>query len=192
MEFVDEYFQISRGYNLGPFQKLQYLQNVLHGDAKRFYLDKVDGYATAFQQAVAMLEYEYNSPVRQTRVKNYLNSLRLSSYISQGVEASAALSKIYKSVIKLSKQAPRSHQGDAHKFEFLRNAVVGMPWSNEPLSQVATHNLTFQQLYAELEAALHLIRSLPLPTSENQPNNREGFHCLKRRPEFCIQAKEDI
>ena len=67
-------------------------QNLLQGDAKRFYLDKVDGYATSFQQAVAMLEDEYNSTVRETRVKNYLNSLRVSSYISQG--ASGALSRM--------------------------------------------------------------------------------------------------
>ena len=40
--------------------------------------------------------------------------------------------------------------------EFLRNAVVGRPSSNEPLSRVATHQLTFQQLYSELEAAVQL------------------------------------
>ena len=31
-----------------------------------------------------------------------------------------------------------------------------MSWSNEPLSRVATHKHTFQQLYAELEVALQL------------------------------------
>ena len=70
MEFVDKQSQISRDYNLNPSQKLQYLPDLLHGDAKRYYLDKVDGYATSFQQAVSMLEQKYNSPVRQTRVKN--------------------------------------------------------------------------------------------------------------------------
>ena len=55
---MDEYSQIKRDYNLGPSQKLPYLHNLLHGDAKRFYLDKVDGYATGFQQAIAMLEEE--------------------------------------------------------------------------------------------------------------------------------------
>ena len=162
MEFVDEYPQIIRDYNLNPSQKLQNLQNLPNRDAKRYYLDKVDGYASSFQQAVSMLENEYNSPVRQNRVKNFLNSLRVSSYITQGVGSSAALSKIYKSVIKLSRQAPRSHQGDAHKIEFLRNAVVGMPWSKEPLSRVATHTHTFQQFYADLEAALQLDKEAAL------------------------------
>lgn len=34
--------------------------------------------------------------------------------------------------------------------------MVGTPLSSEPLSRVATHQLTFQQLYAELESALQL------------------------------------
>ena len=103
-----------------------------------------------------MLESEYNSAVRQSRVKNYLNTLRVTSFVAQRTEMSAALAKVCKSIIHLSRQAPRSHQGDAHKVEFLRNAVVGTPWSSEPLSRVATHDLTFQQLYTELEAALQL------------------------------------
>ena len=59
-------------------------------------------------------------------------------------------------ITKLSRQGPASHRGDAHKVEFLRNAVVGSGWSHEPLSRVATHGLSFQQLYGELEAALQL------------------------------------
>lgn len=43
VEFVDEYSHISRDYNLNPSQKLQYLHTLLHGDAKSFFLDKVDG-----------------------------------------------------------------------------------------------------------------------------------------------------
>ena len=156
MEFVDEYLQIGRDYSLSPTQKLQYMHNILSGDAKRYYLDRIDGYATSFQQAVELIEREYNSPVRQARVKNYLNQLRLNTIEAEGMEESAALAKLYRIITKLSRQAPSSHRGDAHKLEFLLNAVVGSAWSREPLSRVATHNLSFQQLYGELEAALQL------------------------------------
>lgn len=37
-EFVAEYQQVSRDYELTASQKLQYLHNLLRGDAKRFYL----------------------------------------------------------------------------------------------------------------------------------------------------------
>ena len=41
MEYVSEYQQISRDYNLNAAQKLQYLHNILRDDAKRFYLNHV-------------------------------------------------------------------------------------------------------------------------------------------------------
>ena len=96
--------------------------------------------------------------MRQARVKNYLNNLRISSFTAEGLYESAALSKIYKVTTNLSRKGPISHRGDAHKVEFLRNAVVGSSLSHEPLSRVATHSLTIQQLYRELKAALQLQR----------------------------------
>lgn len=50
-------------------QKFQYLQNVLKKDAQRFYQSHGQNYAASFQQAVAMIEKEYNSPVPQAQVK---------------------------------------------------------------------------------------------------------------------------
>lgn len=106
MECVDEYQQITRDYKLTPSQKLQYLHNILSKDASRFYLDRVSHYVTTFQQAVEMIDHEYNSIVRQTRVKNYLNNLRVSEFESNGNEISVALAKVYKTILKLSRQVP--------------------------------------------------------------------------------------
>ena len=64
MEFFDEYIHVCRDYALSPTQKLQYMHNLLSGDAKRFYLDRVDGYATSYQQAIDLIEKEYNWPVQ--------------------------------------------------------------------------------------------------------------------------------
>lgn len=155
-EYVAEYQQVARDYELTASQKLQYLHNLLRGDAKRFFLDRVHGTAATFAQAVDMVSAEYNSIVRQDRVKNYLSGLRLSSFVKDGTDVTAALEKTYKTISKLAPQVPRSHHGESYKVEFLRNAVVGNAWATEPLSRIATHRLTFQQLYGELEAALHL------------------------------------
>lgn len=155
-EYVAEYQQVARDYELTATQKLQYLHNLLRGNAKRFFLDRVHGTAATFAQAVDMVSAEYNSIVRQDRVKNYLSSLRLSSFVKDGTDTTAALEKTYKTISKLAPQVPRSHHGESYKVEFLRNAVVGNSWATEPLSRIATHSLTFQQLYGELEAALHL------------------------------------
>ncbi|GAB0489865.1 hypothetical protein MMPV_001091 [Pyropia vietnamensis] len=155
-EYVAEYQQVARDYELTASQKLQYMHNLLRGDAKRFFLDRVHGTAATFAQAVDMVSAEYNSIVRQDRVKNYLSGLRLSSFVKDGTDVTAALEKTYKTISKLAPQVPRSHHGESYKVEFLRNAVVGNSWATEPLSRIATHCLTFQQLYGELEAALHL------------------------------------
>lgn len=45
---------------------------------------------------------------------------------------------------------------EAHKTEFLRNSTVGYAWATDPLSRVDTHGLTFQQLYGDLDAELHI------------------------------------
>lgn len=120
MEFIYEYQQIGRDYSLTPAQKLQYLPNILKKHAQQYYLDCVQSYTTTFEQAVDMISHEYNSPVSQTRVKNYLNSLRVSNFVAKELEISVVLSIVY----KLLRQVPPLYHGDAHRIEFLRNAFI--------------------------------------------------------------------
>lgn len=102
MAFVDEYLPIGRDYSLSPTQKLQYLHSILSGDSKIYYLERIDGYATSFQQAVEMIEREYNSSVRKSCVKHYVNQLRLNSFVAEEMGESAALAKLYHIITKLS------------------------------------------------------------------------------------------
>ena len=81
MEFVVDYHQIARDYGLSMTQRLQYMHNMLREDAKLFYLEKAGRYATGFNQAVDIVEKEYNSTGRQTKVKKYLNTLRISNLL---------------------------------------------------------------------------------------------------------------
>ena len=157
-EYVDEYRQVLRDYNLTPAQKLQYLHNLLRRDAKRFYLDTVEGYATNFDQIISMIEREYNSIVRQKEVKNFLKSLGMRNYVSEGMDIAVALEKVYKLILKVARQVPIAHRGDAHRVEYLSLAVAGYVWTTEPLASVAISGLNFQQLYGELESQLQLSR----------------------------------
>lgn len=113
-------------------------------------------YATKFEQPVKKIDEEYNSVVRQTSVKNYLNSLRVYAYIGDEVDDEMALKKVYKMILNVSLQVPSSHRGDSHRIEFLCRAVIGYDWSHEPLSRVATNGLTFQKLYDEIEPSFQL------------------------------------
>lgn len=135
---------------------LQYLQNILYKYALRFYLNIAKPYATTYQQAINMIEQEYTSKVWQTKVKDYLHSLRVSEFVEQSMKMSASLSKVYKFIMKLSYQVPVLHCGDAHKIKFLHRATVGYQWTHEPLSRVATTQTSFPNLYTKLNAALQL------------------------------------
>lgn len=99
-----------------------------------------------------LINQEYNSPVRQTRVKNFLNSLRVSNFVQPDMEVSLAVAKVYKSILQLLRQVPASYRGDAQCIDFLTRSVVGFGWSLEPLSRTVTQNFSFSQVYGKLEA----------------------------------------
>lgn len=144
------------------------LHNLSHQDAKRFYLDSVKPTAQSNDEAVTLPEKDFNSAVRQTRVKKYLGGLRLTQYLNDSTDTAAALAKVCKHILSMSRQVSIIHRGDAHKIDFLRVAVVGNPWAKEALSSVATAEITFQQLYEELEIAFQLERE-SLPASRTNP-----------------------
>lgn len=89
-EYVAEYQQVARDNGLSSAQKLNFLHNLLRGDAKRFYLDRVEHVGTS-AQAIEQVSLEYNSVVRQNRVKAYLNGLRMASFAAKGHEETASL-----------------------------------------------------------------------------------------------------
>ena len=94
--------------------------------------------------------------MRQTKVKNYVNTLRISKFIAERSELSDALTRVHNIFNNLSRQAPASHRGEAHKIEFLHQAVIGFDWPKDPLTRIATNSLTFEVLYGESENALQL------------------------------------
>ena len=86
-------------------------------------------------------------------MKNVLAQLRLGEKLVGNRDEGEALANVCKMITKLSPQVPTFHRVDAHKSELLKNAVVGCKWATEPLNRISTHNVSFQKLYGELEAA---------------------------------------
>ncbi len=119
-EYLAEYMQVARDYNLSSQQKLQFLHNIMEGDAKRFYLDVFLPNVSTVNHAVELIGHEYNCIVRQNRVKNVLKTLRLQDKILESQEEGEALARVYKTITKLATQVPASHRGNGHKIEFLR------------------------------------------------------------------------
>ena len=97
----------------------------MRGGAKGFYLNNVLPYVNDCRHAIKLISCEYNSIVKQNRVKNVLAQLRLREKLGENRDEGEALANVHKIIIKLSPQVPTSHRGDAHKIEFLKNAAVG-------------------------------------------------------------------
>lgn len=88
--------------------------------------------------------------MRHTRGKDHLSNLHVRSSEYEDTDTSAAPYKLYNRVLTLSPQVHELHEGDAHKIQYLRAAVVGYDFSDEPLSRITTASLSFQKRYAEL------------------------------------------
>lgn len=122
-------------------------------------------------------------------MENHLNAIQLDYYKISSVDNADALAIVYKQILNLSKQVSVSYRGDAHKIEFLSEAVFGHPWPKEPLSHIATAGIPFPQIYAklwiavqwELENAYASVQSLPasvLNTSTPKEQHKNYFTYL--------------
>jgi len=74
LEYVAEYLNVARVYNLTSAQRLKFLHKLLAGEATRFYLESVQTHLPTFIQAVDVMSAEHNSVVPQSRVNNHLST----------------------------------------------------------------------------------------------------------------------
>lgn len=72
-----------------------------------------------------LIAMTYNSIVQQTRMKNYPNNLRVATFENEKVETTAALKKVCKHILQLSRKVTAEQRGDEHRIEFFLQAVVG-------------------------------------------------------------------
>lgn len=121
-------------YEVPNEKKVQFLYHILQEDARIFYDDKIRDRVTQFSEACSIMNSEYNSIARQNRVRNQLNALRVSQ-LNKNCNDSEALEKIHRKITKLYLLGPAAYRTDAHKLDYLRSAVIGMPWAREALNR---------------------------------------------------------
>lgn len=122
--YMEEYNQMSLDYNLSHKQRGHYLHNRLSMYALRFDLDQKLPLSVMYQQAINVISSECDSALRQARLKNHLNGMRVSNFVSAGMKIYVALSNVYKTILKLSRQCRPSRHRDAHRIVFLRQSFV--------------------------------------------------------------------
>lgn len=90
-DYVADYLLMARDNHWTVEQRYQYLHYALAGNAKRFYLNTVQGHATTFSEAVAKIEAEDNSISKQMQSKIMLSKHRLSSFVAASKDVKTAL-----------------------------------------------------------------------------------------------------
>jgi len=153
-EYMAGYRQVMRDYDLPPELQLRLLHNLFGGEAKRYYDAHVDGAVATISEAFVKVSEEYNTPVRQTAVKNRLSALRVSQFTALGQSEKQALESIRSTITRFAPQLPLTHRADEHKVDFLRHAVVGMRWADNAVSRIPVDKPSFQRLFLQLDAAL--------------------------------------
>lgn len=102
--FVDNYFQLAKDNKLRDEQNLQYLHNLLCKDSLHFQKDTSQPHSCTFEQDISLIGNEYDTPVWQSGVKNYLYRLGVSVFVKEGMDVTIALSKLHKTILTLSRQ----------------------------------------------------------------------------------------
>ncbi len=82
-EFVEQYLAASLELCLSPSERLQYLHNLFHGEALRFYNANVVGCARLFSEALQMMKKQFNSASKQQQVTTDIPKLSNDNFLGK-------------------------------------------------------------------------------------------------------------
>lgn len=111
-ESVEEYDSVYRELRLNPEQKHEFLPIILKGDARRFFKDVIREKAQKYEDVVRIITAKLNTLALQSRIKNYLNSLRSDRFMSKDVATPDAFKKLVAEIERFFPQVPPSFRCD--------------------------------------------------------------------------------
>lgn len=91
---------------------------------QRYYVCFLKCYVICFEVAVKIVDREYGFIVRQNRVENYLNTLKITNIMNKNTDGANALLDVYKAIVIISRNFHTLHGGDAHCIVFLRRSTI--------------------------------------------------------------------
>lgn len=172
------YSELRKDLGISAEQKFQYMHNLFVGEALRFYRNNVAYTAVDLRQAKSMMKEEYNSVTRQNRCRAQLQKLRLVNVMrKEKVIIVVALEHICDEITKLSGHGPVECRMEAHKREYLHEAVIENPWATQCLATSKIEGWSFQKLYTALDAAyLHHEQTEAAKKRDGKRNDKNSDH----------------
>eukprot|EP00171_Calliarthron_tuberculosum_P003207 IDg3207t1 len=151
-DYAQAYVRYLQDCEMSHEDGAKFLHSVLCGELLRFYTYHP---FSDLRSAIDAIEAEFNSRTRQNQVKNELAALRLPFIMrSKSVSASEGLEHIRSEISAKIYLCPKEYRTEAHKHQYLRDAVLGLEWSRDALSRAESGNWTFQTLFCELYASI--------------------------------------
>ncbi|KAK1862344.1 hypothetical protein I4F81_004918 [Pyropia yezoensis] len=123
-------------------------------DMARMVLDKQRRMRQA--DPVPVGEAKLNPEITQIQTRNELALLRFNAFVKQGMSEMNALKELHKVITKNAPLLPLEYRTDRLKRDFIRHALVGVPWAEPVINRCTSVGAQFQELYAELAGALQL------------------------------------
>jgi hypothetical protein len=130
----------SNDYGL-TLQQFNYLHHLFDGEAERFFRSNVMESFNSFSEACSLMQQEFNSLSRQSRVRKHLQNLQIGEVLNRKkVKVAEALEELRELITKLAPQGPKTHCSDEAKVQYLYQAVVGASWEKASLSASQSFN----------------------------------------------------
>ena len=82
-EYLNNYMDASNDYGLRSQQQFNYLHHLFDGEAKRFLRSNVMASCNSFSEACSLMQQQFNSLTRQSRVRKHLQKLRLGEVMTK-------------------------------------------------------------------------------------------------------------
>jgi len=163
--------------------------NALAYPARRFFLTHCSSHME-YSQIVGIMKRHYNSDTRKLQIQSEMDSLELGSFMRkrQYTDHAQALAKMIDHINALAPQLPQGFGDDHHKTRYLRRAVMGFNWAQQPISQMTTARYSFNQFITSLQESLQLQEEMSRARAQDinygqytthshsvrHPNNRRG------------------
>ena len=146
---------------LDPTQMSLFFVNALADPARQYFLTHCST-SMPFDLIATHMRRHYNSETRKLQNQSEMDSLELTSFMHKhGVtDLNDGLTKIVNHINALAPQLPTGFGDDAHKTRYLRRAVLGHSFAQQPIAQITSARYTFTQFQTALKESLQLREEL--------------------------------
>ena len=155
-QFFRDYNTTCNDYKVSKLQKFKYVHYIFDEEAKHFFNSISFENNATYEDAVQEMTRHFDTNAKQTRVRQYLQSLTLTETMQKNsCDVSEGLEILRNTISKFAPQGPHAHRTDEAKIEYMYNTVIEHPWASAVLNTCYAddNDLTFNKLCNALDSA---------------------------------------